>query len=340
MEEPVPIDLPEGQIIDLLYRHAYLAEVNEAYAKFVGLKVEDLVGVRLGDFFPRSIPENLTFLKKAMAVRFDVTDLETTEVYSNGTKGVYLNNFSPVLEDGLLYRLWGNSRDITEKKRFEEELLLNKKDLQKLAGRLINKQEDELRRLARDLHDNLTQKLAVLAIEAGGLEKQSGLSAPTLTGISHIKNQLIRISEEVHVLSRNLHPSILEDLGLEEAVRAECTNFSSRMGLPVILKTKDVPAVVPSDIALAMYRIVQEGLNNAVKHAKGSNIYIFLERTDGSLHLMIRDTGVGFDPEKIKHKEGLGLSSIRERVRLIDGQFTIETKEGKGTSVEVIAPLA
>jgi signal transduction histidine kinase len=339
MEEPFSINLPVGQIIDLLYQHAYLSEVNESYAKSAGLKVDEMVGLRLGDFLPRSIPENHEFLEKSIAARFDVTDLETTEVFDNGTKGIYLNNLTPVLEDGLLYRLWGTAQNISEKKRLETELQTSEKDLQKLAGRLIYKQENELRRLARDLHDNLTQQLAVLAIEAGGLENQPGLAEPVQTEISHIKNQLVHISEDVHKLSRDLHPSIIEDLGLEEAVKSECTNFSSRMGLPVILSIKDIPTSVPADIALALYRIIQEGLNNASKHAKCKNIYVFLEGVDGDISLMIRDTGIGFSVEKVTKKPGLGLSSIRERVRLVGGQFSIKTKAGKGTSVEVRIPL-
>jgi signal transduction histidine kinase len=236
--------------------------------------------------------------------------------------------------------VWGTARDITEKKRFESELRQSEKDLQRLAGRLIHKQETELRGLARELHDNLTQQLAVLAIEAGSLENLSDVPEPVRDKISSIKDQLIRVSKEVHNLSRGLHPSIIDDLGLERALQSECNNFSSRMALPVIFNAKDVPVPLSADIALALYRIVQEGLNNAAVHAMTKNIYVFIEGLEECITLMIRDTGIGFNPEKVRENPGLGLSSIRERVRLIGGEFTIKSKEGKGTCVEVIVPLA
>lgn len=339
MEVPLPIHLPEEQIIDLLYRNAYLADVNDAYARMVGQKKEELLGLRLTDFLPRTLPENLDFLKKTIAAKFNVTDFETVETYGEGKTGVYLNNFSADIENGLLCQLWGTARDITEKKRLEKELRQSEKDLQKLAGRLIYKQENELRRLARELHDNLTQQLAVLAIEVGKVENHSDAPEPVRDKMTSIKDQLIRVSKEVHNLSRDLHPSIIDDLGLVRAIQSECNNFSSRTGLPVIVKVKDVPAPLSVDTALALYRIVQEGLSNAFKHAEAKNIYVFLEGQEGKIVLMVRDTGIGFKPEEVRHKQGLGLSSIRERVRLIGGELSIKSKPGKGTSVEVSVPL-
>jgi PAS domain S-box-containing protein len=250
-------------------------------------------------------------------------------------------------EDGNPIRMFGTVQDITDfqttllaLRESEEKLLASQKDLRKLAGRLISNQEKEYRHLARELHDNITQQLAVIAIEAGNIEQQfNDLPEPVLQRISHIKDQLITVSKDVHSLSRDLHPSILEDLGLERAVRSECSNVSSRMGISVSFTPLTLPASVPDDIGLSIYRIVQEGLSNIVKHAKTKKAYVFLEGVNNSIMLTVRDTGVGFEPEQVRKKEGLGLGSIRERVRLAHGELSIISHPGKGTNVEVIFPL-
>jgi PAS domain S-box-containing protein len=236
--------------------------------------------------------------------------------------------------------LIGIVTDITERKKMENNLEHSKKDLQKLAGRLILNQEKELSRLARELHDGLTQDLAVTAIEAGSIEKTfKDLPGPVLQKIAGIKDQLIKMSKDVHNMSRDLHPSIIKDLGLTRAVQSECSNFSSRVGIAVIYKPKNVPENISGNVALALYRIIQEGLSNIAKHAKTKNAYVFLEGVDDSLMLTIRDTGTGFDKEKVRNKAALGLGSIRERTRLVNGSVKITSKMGKGTTVEVRVPL-
>jgi len=220
------------------------------------------------------------------------------------------------------------------------ELVSAKKDLQKLAGRLISNQEKELSRLARELHDDLTQQLAVAAIDAGAIEQDfKDLPEPVLQKISSIKDQLIKISKEVHNMSRDLHPSILVDLGLVRAVQSECSNFSARTGIAVIFAPRNVPANIPKDTALSVYRIIQESLSNIVKHAEAKNAYVFLEGSDHSLFITVRDTGIGFDQKKVKQQAALGLGSIRERVRLINGKSSITSSPGKGTTIEVSIPL-
>ncbi len=220
------------------------------------------------------------------------------------------------------------------------ELVNTKKDLQKLAGRLILHQEKELSRLARELHDDLTQQLAVTAIEAGSIAQEcKDLPEPVLQRIVRIKEQLIKISKDVHNMSRDLHPSILNDLGLERAVKSECSNFSSRTGIAVIFTPKNIFGNIPKDKALALYRIVQEGLSNILKHAETKNAYVFLEGSDHGLILTVRDTGVGFDQKEVRQHAALGFGSIKERVRLINGKSSITSNPGKGTTIEVSIPL-
>jgi signal transduction histidine kinase len=140
-------------------------------------------------------------------------------------------------------------------------------------------------------------------------------------------------------MSRDLHPSILEDLGLVRAIQSECRDFSSRSGIAVVFTPDNVPDNIPNDISLNIYRIIQEALSNIVKYAKTKNAYVFLEGSDHQLTLSVRDTGVGFDPSEVKHKTALGLSSMRERARLANGTFSITSKPRKGTIIKVIVPL-
>jgi PAS domain S-box-containing protein len=232
--------------------------------------------------------------------------------------------------------LLGTVLDITERKKLEKELMNSHKDLRKFAGRLITAQEKELSRLARELHDNLTQQLAVAAIEAGSIEQDfKDLPGPVLHKIAGIQDQLIKISKEVHNMSRDLHPSILEDLGLVRAVQSECSNFASRSGIAIIFTPKNIPDNVSKEIALSVYRIIQEGLSNIVKHADTKNAYVFLEGTDHTLLLTVRDTGIGFNQKEVRQQAALGLGSIRERVRLIHGESSITSSPGTGTTIEV-----
>lgn len=238
-------------------------------------------------------------------------------------------------------RMVGTILDISGQKRTEEELKRSKKDLQRLAGRLISNQEEELRRLARELHDDLTQRLAVLSIDLGNLELnfKEELPEEAINQISKIKEKTIKISEDVHHLSRDLHPSILEDLGLVRAVKSECNDFSSRTGIAVVFTPKNIPLSISNKIALSIYRIIQEGLVNIARHANTKNSYVFLEGLDNSIQLSIRDTGQGFDQGQIKDEAALGLSSMRERARLVNGEFSISSETGGGTNVEVDIPL-
>jgi PAS domain S-box-containing protein len=216
----------------------------------------------------------------------------------------------------------------------------SEKDLRQLAGRLIFNQELERSRLARELHDDLVQRLAVFAIDIGKLEGQ----LPTLPALVReklrvIKEGLVKTSGDVHNLSRQLHPSILDDLGLTKAVESECTNFSRREGINVVFNHENIRTDIPKDICLSLYRIIQEGLNNISKHACAGDVSVSLQGKAHDVLLSVQDNGIGFDPVEVKYKPGLGLSSIRERVRLINGELAIHSQPEKGTLISVRVPL-
>jgi two-component system, NarL family, sensor kinase len=232
-------------------------------------------------------------------------------------------------------------RQAEEASRESERILRqNENDLRKLAGRLIYAQEEERSRLARELHDDLAQRLAVFAIDVGRLQQQLvNPPIPVQKEFSELKNDIVNISKDVHNLSRQLHPSILDDLGLIKAVESECTNFSNREGIEIVFNHKNIPTVIPKDISLSLYRIFQETLSNVSKHACANHISVSLKRMGHDVFLSVQDDGIGFDSAEVKEKPGLGFSSMRERAGLMQGEFSIRSRPERGTVIDVRVPI-
>jgi PAS domain S-box-containing protein len=221
------------------------------------------------------------------------------------------------------------------------ELAKSREALWRLAGRLLSVQEEERRRLARELHDDLTQRLAVLAIDAGKLEQQLASTPGAIRDkLRQMKEQMVRLSADVHDISRQLHPSIIDDLGLRQAIQSECVNFTKREGITIRYEPKDIPAKIPREVSICLFRIVQEGLRNIARHAKVKEAQVRLVGSDDSISLTIQDSGIGFDPAQGRGEAGLGLVSMEERVRLIRGTILVESKPGEGTVINVKARLS
>jgi PAS domain S-box-containing protein len=243
--------------------------------------------------------------------------------------------------DGTFAGFIGCDVDITERRNAEDVLRQSRADLemshgevQQLAGRLLTAHEDERRRLARELHDDLTQRLARLAIDAGRMESAAG--APE--GVGLLRQDLVRLSADVHALSYRLHPAVLDDLGLVDALKTECDRVARRGDLSVAMDASLVPAALSSDAALCLFRVAQEALNNAARHAHASAVTVRLSPRDRGLELAVCDNGRGFEPHGGRDHASLGLASMRERVRLLRGQLDIESTPGRGTTVVAWVP--
>jgi signal transduction histidine kinase len=153
-----------------------------------------------------------------------------------------------------------------------------------------------------------------------------------------VQEQLTSLSVDVHDLSRQLHPAILDDLGLVEALRSECAGFSRREGIAVTYYPIDVPSRLPKDMALCVYRVAQEALRNIAKHARVNEASVRLDGAGTELVLRVLDKGIGFDPAAVLSQPGLGLSSMAERVRLVHGELSVISAKGEGTNVTVCIP--
>jgi signal transduction histidine kinase len=207
-----------------------------------------------------------------------------------------------------------------------------------LSGRLITAHEDERRWLARELHDDITQRLAGLAIDASKL-CAAGLSPSDIEARRSIRGGLAQLSEDVHDLSYQLHPSVLDDLGLAEALKAECERVARVESVQVNFQMDNLPDAMPKDIALGIYRVAQEALRNIARHAKAGLVQLSLALSNGGLILTVTDNGCGFDPGVRSRQQSIGQASMRERMRSLGGKLDIQSTPGVGTTVVAWAPI-
>jgi PAS domain S-box-containing protein len=220
-----------------------------------------------------------------------------------------------------------------------EERTRTEREIRALSARLINAQEEERTRLARGLHDDISQQIAALSIAMSNLkadipEQQAGARAQS----DRLQQKLADLAEGVRRLSQELHPAVLEHAGLAAALRAYCSEFSSLTGIRVALEAEGSFDGLPSAASLCIYRIVQEALQNVAKHARVTEASVQLRRALGVVSLTIADRGAGMSPERMGTATGLGLVSIKERTRLVNGTVRIQSMPNRGTTITVRLP--
>jgi signal transduction histidine kinase len=202
--------------------------------------------------------------------------------------------------------------------------------------KLLQAQEEERSRIGRELHDDISQRLAVLTVE---LEQLKENPFEVGTRVQEMLKQVTDISEGVQALSHDLHSSTLEYLGYVAGVRSWCKEFTARQGMQIDCRL-DVQSPLPRELGLSLFRILQEALHNATKHSGVKRIEVELSEDSCDIHLTIRDLGKGFDVEAVKQGRGLGLISMSERVRLVNGTIVIDSKPMGGTTIHVCIPLS
>jgi PAS domain S-box-containing protein len=237
-------------------------------------------------------------------------------------------------EQGRMVRMIGMVADITERKLAEEAL-------SKVGGRLIEAHEEERTRIARELHDDIGQQLALLANNLALMEQDPPDSVTEIRNRTHEHlNRLQQISADVQAMSHRLHASKLEYLGIVAAAKGFCQEFSEQHNVEIDFTHSDIPATVPREISLCLFRVMQEALQNAVKHSGMRHFEVELRGAPDGIHLTVRDAGLGFDPEAVVNNRGLGLVSMQERVNLGKGMFSIDSHPGRGTKISARLPLS
>jgi PAS domain S-box-containing protein len=260
------------------------------------------------------------------------SDLEYRAIRPDGEVRIVHAQSDVVKDDaGRLIALFGTIQDITERKRAEQLL-------EDLAGRLISAQEEERRRIGRELHDHICQQLSLLAITIDQL-RASGPWPPALAdALGNLHQQTSEINDEVHGLSHRLHSTIIDHLGFVPAVDRLISEWSSRSGIRIDFTRRPVSSALSSDVALCLFRVAEESLANIAKHSRASTARVEVADDGGGINLSIEDDGVGFQPETLDTKAGLGFISMRERLRLVGGTIRIHSVPSRGTRVDAWVP--
>jgi two-component system sensor histidine kinase UhpB len=210
-----------------------------------------------------------------------------------------------------------------------------------LAGRLMTAQEEERRRIARDLHDDVSQELAAqsIALSALGERLPDVTTPPVRDEVARLQARTVSLAGAIRHLSHSLHPGALQHAGLVAALRGYCRGFEREHGLPVTFRADGELGTVPPDVALCLYRVTQEGLGNVARHAEARHAGVTVGRDGDDVVLTIGDDGRGFDLAEARRRHGLGLISLDERVRLVGGRLTIDSQSQRGTELRIAVPL-
>ncbi len=234
---------------------------------------------------------------------------------------------------GRIIGLRGTVQDIAERKLAEEAL-------SSVNRRLLEVQESERARIARDLHDDIGQRVALLSVGLGQLKRlQPDASDDAISCLDTLQKQTAEIISDLQALSHELHPPRLMLLGVVAAMRGLCREVSEQNGVAIDFRSENVPANVPNDTSLCLFRVLQEALHNAVRHSQIRHIDVHLRGTVDAVSLTVRDEGVGFDVNAASRGTGLGLTSMKERLKLVCGELFIESHPARGTTISARAPV-
>lgn len=340
-----------SDLIMTLDRMGTISYASPGSARVVGFEPRELAGRSIFQFLST---DNLdgAFHVPGQGVSQTV---ELSFRHANGHTLILETIVSNLLDEPVVGAVIVNARDVTERKRADEEVrhaysqltkeLSERKraenEIKLLSERLINAQEEERRRIARELHDDFSQQIAVLSLSVAKLKRDISESEFVLReGMDQLHHKLVKLAESVRHLSHQLHPAVLEHSGVTAALRSYCSEFASISGVNVTLETDDTFADLPPAVASCVYRIAQEALQNVARHSGAKNARVELRRSNGSLCFAVSDSGRGFLPGEAGPEPGLGLVSMKERARLVHGTVYVESEPNRGTKLRITIPLS
>ncbi|HEU4685787.1 MAG TPA: PAS domain S-box protein [Nitrospira sp.] len=329
------LDIAEDAII-VTEEDRTITLYNQGAAKLFGYEAQDMLGTSIDQLLPERFRAPYASHLEALAASDDAARRrarrsEVFGVRKDGTEFPAEASISKLTLGGKV-AFTVILRDITERVRTERQL-------RSLAAQLMTAQEEERRRISRELHDDINQRLALLAIEMGRVEASPVLSPDRVReAVRGMANQLAAISDDVRRVAYQFHPSILDDLGLTAGLARLTQEFSEKTGIKTLVVQEEPAEPLPREIASCLYRITQESLANVKKHARASRVELELTCDGRGVMLSILDSGVGFDPDRSRPK-GLGLVNMEERVRSLRGRFDITSEIGRGTRISVYIPL-
>jgi len=302
---------------------------NTGAQKIYGYTEAEAVGKPISVLVPPELPDEEHKILETLKTGGRIEHFETIRVTKTGKRIDVSLTISPIKDSsGRTVGISGIARDITERKRAEEALA-------EMTRKLIEAQEQERARIGRELHDDVNQRLAMFSLELALLKEKPSEVESRVQGL---QKRLFELSDDVQALSHDLHSTKLEYLGVVAGIKGWCREFSERQKMDVDFRN-DVRSVLPLHIGRPLFRVLQEALHNSSKYSGVRRVEVQLREISGEIHLIVSDSGSGFDVEAALLGKGLGLTSMRERVRLLNGTITIDSKPMAGTTIHVHVPF-
>jgi PAS domain S-box-containing protein len=331
-----------GELLDSVRAVIWRADAQTFRTTFASKQTVDILGFpaeawsREPDLWLRHIhPDDRDWVTafSATAVRECRNHAFEYRMIAADGRVVWLRNIVNVIAaNGVARELVGVSVDITERKRAEE-------DRDAFARALLDAHEKERAFIARELHDDLGQSVALLALNLSGLGQQIADAPARRNELGELISLIDKIAVDLRRVSHGLHPSSLEILGLGPAIRQLCADLAQRQSIALDCDVAGIPRDLDKAVAISLYRVVQECLRNILKHSQAASARIRVSGGDGEIRLQISDDGVGFDREAARRSGGLGLASMEERLRLVRGKFAVTSAAGQGTRIDATVPL-
>jgi PAS domain S-box-containing protein len=309
---------------------------NPALCSMLGYREEELCAMSCSEFSdPEDSEDDYALFQKLRSGLIERYSLDKRYVRKDGTQIWGRLNVSLVKGgDGEVPMIFAFVEDITKRKLAEDAL-------SGVSRKLIEAQENERSRIGRDLHDDIGQRLALLAVELQQIKLAPPDSAVEISRrMDELWKRTSEISNDVQTVSHGLHSSKLEYLGIVAAIRGFCREFADQQRMEVKFSSHDLPSPLPSpEISLCLFRVLQEALHNASKHSGVRHFEVVLWGMIGEIHLAVSDSGAGFDFQTAIEGRGLGLTSMRERLKLVNGELSIDSCPRRGTTIHAHVPL-
>ena len=342
LDEPIEWNdaADKDALLEHVFQHQRMTIVNEAYARQYRVPLDELIGKTPAEFYAHDIEAG----KAGWRAMFDAGHLhaETDERRMDGTPVRIEGHYLCVYDDrGRITGHLGIQRDITDRHRAAEEIAASREELRALAARLETLREEERTRIARELHDELGQALTGLKLDLAWLERRLNRHSQSEL-VERSANLLGRLDDVMISMRRiitELRPSVLDHLGLADAIEWQAQDFAARTGLALDLDIQCRAASPPGGVASAVFRMLQEALTNVAKHAKATRVRVALCITSNLLSLDVSDNGRGITPDELRGAHSLGLLGLRERAIAWGGKITIAGSATSGTTVSLRIPL-
>lgn len=331
-------------LVTILDAEGVIRYANPAMERLLGFAVQERVGAFAFNLVhPEDMERVLAEFGDLVRFRKHAAVFGVRLLHKSGEWRYFDAAATNLLDNPAVRGIVVHSRDATIQKRAEIALKQSEAELHALAGRLIQGEEDAAQLLSRELHDDFTQRLTAISLALGELERRrpEGAAEDWLNRHQHLQILVEALSEDLRRLAHRLHPAVIDLLGLSAALKQLCEEVPRLDGPAIHFSTRRPPdGSVDRNQALCLYRVAQEALRNALKHSGAKEVWVELSGSAAQLRLTVRDNGAGFDGVPLDTRRGLGLISMKERVRLAGGQLAVESKPGQGTKLTATVPAS